>query len=259
MFGQEAVQDILKRELAERQLRNPSYSIRAFAQSLRVSPSALSEILRGKRRISKERALKLVDALSLSPQEQRRVIGLFETPDSEGQIPPVAYQELRSDQFSAVADWQHFAILSLAETKGFTSEIKWISRRLGISPLLAEQSLVRLERLGLVKKIRGQWKVSGQSFTSSDGIADSAIKKSHANDLRLAERSLLEDDIEDRDFTSVTMAVDPKKIPDIRKLVRSFRDKITAYAESGEKKEVYKLCVQLIPITRDNLSQNKRR
>ena len=40
--------EFLRRELTRRVQRNPAYSLRAFARDIRVSPSTLSEALRGR-------------------------------------------------------------------------------------------------------------------------------------------------------------------------------------------------------------------
>src|SRR5262245_217495 len=42
----------LKQELERRVAQNPAYSLRAFAKQLKMSPGALSEVLKGQRAIS---------------------------------------------------------------------------------------------------------------------------------------------------------------------------------------------------------------
>ena len=46
----------LEEELQKRIQKNPSYSMRSFAQSLQLSPSFLSHMLSGKRALSLEKA-----------------------------------------------------------------------------------------------------------------------------------------------------------------------------------------------------------
>lgn len=46
-------------ELASRKQRNPAYSLRAFARRLQMSPSFLSEVLKGKKAVSHSRAEQL--------------------------------------------------------------------------------------------------------------------------------------------------------------------------------------------------------
>ncbi len=46
--------EFLRRQLAQRCTDNPQYSLRAFAKSLRTDHSSLSQIMRGKRRLTTE-------------------------------------------------------------------------------------------------------------------------------------------------------------------------------------------------------------
>ncbi len=55
--------------------------------------------------------------------------------------------------------------------------------------------------------------------------------------------------LEKREYTSITMAIDPKNIPRARRLIDRFQDKVVAILESGEPTEVYNMNVQLFPLT----------
>ena len=48
------------------------------------------------------------------------------------------------DVFSYMSDWYHLAILELTFVKGFKSEAKWMSRRLGISEAEVKPAVDRL-------------------------------------------------------------------------------------------------------------------
>ena len=60
---------ILKEHLRRRQEVNPRYSLRAFAKKLEISPSKVSEVLSGKKRLSVERAESLAKKLGLTGKE----------------------------------------------------------------------------------------------------------------------------------------------------------------------------------------------
>ena len=63
------MRDLLNRELAVRRERNPRYSLRAFARSLAIDHSALSQILRGRRRLTIRTIRALGSRLRLSPEK----------------------------------------------------------------------------------------------------------------------------------------------------------------------------------------------
>lgn len=249
MSEQLAIQNQLRDYFLEAQRKNSSFSLRAYAKKLQISPSALSEILNGKRRVSMALAQKLLIQIGKDPKEQHRILNQFTNgssgPDSEDIL------TLSADQFHIVSDWYHFAILSLAETKGFQADAKWIAGRLGISLVQSEAAMERLERLQMVKWDRKKKKatLTGKEFRSPDDVALQAIRQSHLQDLELAEQAILQVPIERRDFTSMTMAIDAKKLPQAKKLIREFQDKISGLLETGSKDEVYKLCIHLLPLS----------
>ena len=57
--------DILRAELAKRQERNPSYSIRSFARCLGLGPTTISQALLRKRTLSKSSQRKVIAALKI--------------------------------------------------------------------------------------------------------------------------------------------------------------------------------------------------
>ncbi len=61
--------EILKYQLQQRQEINPKYSLRAFAKKLSISPSKVSEVLSGKKRLGVERAEEIANKLGLSALE----------------------------------------------------------------------------------------------------------------------------------------------------------------------------------------------
>ncbi|OFZ47663.1 MAG: hypothetical protein A2381_09395 [Bdellovibrionales bacterium RIFOXYB1_FULL_37_110] len=67
-------QHLLESEFHKRLERNTSYSLRAFALSLGLTSSAISELLSGKRKISVKKAESFVDLLDLTIEEKDRFI-----------------------------------------------------------------------------------------------------------------------------------------------------------------------------------------
>lgn len=242
---QEAVLNLLRQHWVEARQRHPQYSLRAFAKRLQVSPSTLSELLRGIRPVTRKQAEKLARLLALSPSQKEELFG-----EAQGSLPPLAYQGLAQDQFELVSDWVHFAVLSLTETKDFVASPEWIAERLGISLTRADRAWERLRRLGLLVRRRGKWESAAPRYESPDEIRLPALQNAHAQHFELARKSLQELELEVRDFTGITMAIDPSKLKQAKKKIREFRDEISKFLESGEKQEVYQLAVQLFPLSK---------
>ena len=199
---------ILLRKFREGQLRNTSYSQRAFAQKLGVSSGALSEIMKGKRSMSPRLKKKISAVLQLSPNEQ---IDFFDE-DLPGNLKPVRHEYFRLsvDQFHLISDWWHFAILNLVKTKGFKSDHKWIAERLGLSTKIISEAWDRLFRIGHLKRVQGKVVREYPRLETSDDFFDFSIRKAHIEDTKLIERSLLDVAIDNRDHTSMTIVMNKK-------------------------------------------------
>lgn len=256
-------QNWLLEELEHLRLKNPRYSLRAMAQRLGMSPGRLSEVMNGRRGLTRKTAEKIADRLDYDPKRRALFLATVERtnqtrssssatdPAPLKSIQPPKYDKIDIDSFHVVADWYHFAILSLMELNDFDPSPKWISSRLGITITQCEQAMERLKRTGLIEenKENGRLRSTGRNIETPTDIASSALKRSHRQTLEQAIQSLYDIPVEDRDITSMTMAISSKKLPEAKKLIREFRKKLAAFLEEGKADEVYNLNIQLVPVT----------
>jgi uncharacterized protein (TIGR02147 family) len=254
MKAQIEIQRLLRQKLTEAQQNNPRYSLRAFAGRTGLAPGALSAILNGKRSVSPKLATKICQALLLDPQERGEILRHFSRRESvsfpkDGDLEP-KYRELSAAQFRIVSEWQHFAILSLLNTRGFKSDPEWIARRLGITTTAAKTAIERLMSLEMLTLKNGKKLVRSDSpFRTSDDLADVSIRKSHEEGLDLAKDSLRKHPLTERDHSTITMAIDPARIAEAKARIRAFQDDLSELMESGHQQEVYRLAIQLFPLT----------
>ena len=238
------VRETLVRVFQEKKARNPGYSLRAFSRQLNLSPASLSQMLNGKRPISAKTLQQVLKNADLDAADTERIYATLRKDSSSRQV-------LDMDAFHMLSDWYYFAILSLSETEGFKGEAKWIAERLNIPADLAQTAIERLIRLEMLKMTDdGTLRPTGNSFSSPDGVTDLMIQKRHKQHLRLAENSLANDSVSQRDFTSVTMAIDPRKLPLAKEMIRKFRDRLCKVLESESQTEVFVFCQQLFPMTK---------
>ncbi len=235
----------LQEELASRQRVNPSYSIRAFARSLDMHHASVSAILRGERSIPSTQLDRIAANLGLSPAE--RVL-MHQSAHPKKTEKRRLLEEER--HFRIIAEWEHTAILSLMDLKVFKPNAKWIGRRLGITTDRAATCLETLLREGLIKNCPdGSLKKDDQSFRTTDGVTSRALKKFHIEALEMGLKKLASIDYDDRENGAVTFALNKKRLPQLRSMLRSFRRRFMETAEQGELDEVYQLCFQLYPLT----------
>ncbi|MBX2987952.1 MAG: TIGR02147 family protein [Bdellovibrionaceae bacterium] len=237
----------LRDELKSRQKSNQAYSLRAFAQSLQLSPAQLSQIISGKRNVTPKVFDQIARRLNFSPFERRRLFEGTVARDRQAGEEKRSFQ-LREDQFRLISDWHHFAILSLAKLKGAKNDPAWVAKRLNIKFYEAKEALLRLQRLDILD--------SGPCLSQktdplriASGVPSEAIRKYHRQILALAEEKITETPLEARDFSAMTMAIDPKNIPLAKKAIESFQEEMVSLLEKGNCQAVYTFSCQLFPVT----------
>lgn len=240
----------LNQEFARRAERNPRYSLRAFARDMDMSVGAASEILNGIRPVSNRLARAVVPFLALEKKTQEHLLSLL---DADERSAPAVYEliETSNEQCAKViAEGLHFAILSLTETQDFKNDPAWIAARLDSSEEQVTAALHRLKSLGYLVERDGRMTTSSPCFTSTSRVPSSALKAAQYENLDRARRAIESEPIERYDTTAITMAIDPDKIPLAIELIAEFRDNLSRFLESGQRREVFKFSMQLIPWSR---------
>ena len=257
MKEQIAVQKFLNQKLMEIRSKNPSYSIRAFASKLKLQPSATNEILKGQRRVSLKMAEKIADNLLLDPTEKSFLLKDFPTKikrktkfrDGDLDLQSAQFLKLSADQFSLISEGIHFAILSLIKTDDFKSDPEWISLRLGTTKKKVLSALERLKILQLIEIKANQIIRTAAPIKTSDDTLSVSLQKAYIEDMEVAKNKLLNVDVKKRDFTSLTLPVDPKLLPKAKEILRNAQLQLEELMEEGKQEEVYKLSMYLYPLT----------
>jgi transcriptional regulator with XRE-family HTH domain len=238
----------LEQEYLERRSRNRLYSIRSFARQLGVSKTSLAEVLAGKRDLSKKNALLVAARLHLSPSEKTALLDAV----SRTRGRPVAHPDhrLSDDTFRVISDLYHYAILNLAKLPSHEARPEWLAERLHVPVSDVTAALDRLVRLDFLE-IRDNRLV--RKVGSLDTVSDApsgAVRRHHAQTLRLAEASLERDPVEAREFGVITCAVDASKVLLAKERIRAFRRKLAVELESKTPDRVYTLSIQFFPVAK---------
>jgi transcriptional regulator with XRE-family HTH domain len=236
----------LQKQFTERCRRNSRYSLRAFAKALDMDPSTLSQILSGKRNVSKNIIKIICDRLSASPKE----MSIFGLSSLQGDTDP-DYFQVNMDTFSVISDWYHYAILELTFTSGFKSDAKWIAKKLSITVEEAKAAVERLKRLGLLLEENGSLIKSTRFLTNKAEVNTSAAHQQLQR--QIVEKALVAIDevsAEEKDVSSMTIAIDLSNLEKARELIRRFRREMCSLLEDGEQTQVYHLGIQLYPVSK---------
>lgn len=248
---QDNISKILLDEFNSKKEKNSRFSMRSFASQLGINSGALSQILNGKRRISKKQALKFMEVLDLTDEQRDAILEPFLIEDKlkdESNKERVLFDH---HKFSSNDLWKVLAILNLVKTKNFKLSVKYIANRLGLEEKETNDLMTKIfaQKLLIFTK-EGRLKRSNQTLCTTDNEADYSLKMSHKINCELASSALDNTQIEERDFTSVTFPMNGEKMDEARKKIRDFQKELCALLETGTCQEVYKLNVQLYPLTK---------
>ena len=252
MRNQSALQSALKSRLDTLRIRNPRYSMRSFAKRAGVSAGTMSMIIQGKRSVSQKLAEELSDRLNFDPQERSEVLApTLELQSEQNSSARESYVQISLDQYRVISDWQSFAILSLIKTVDFQSDDQWIADRLGLEIGDVKSAIERLMRLGMLELSHGRYARTTSKYRTTEDIANSSLRKSHSQTLDLAHASLERDSVEERDFTWITLPMDPEKMILAKSMIRKFQDDLSdSLGISSLPTEVYRLAIQFFPLTK---------
>lgn len=245
---------LLSLEFSRLRKKNPRFSLRSLARRLGVSPALLSGIMSGKLNVTKKAGAQILRELRADPHVSRELLrGLSNRQASRAPraTSDSSYAIVDMDQYEMIEDWYYFAILSLTETRNFRGESAWVARRLGIPLRQAGVALARLEKMGLLESDEhGRLRGTGKPFRTTSEIPSASLRNSHYQNLELARRSLDKDEVVNRDFSAMTVAIHPRHMAEAKRLLKEFRRKFADRLERGERTEVYRLCLQFFPLTK---------
>ena len=258
--------EILKDELQRRSQGNPRYSQGAFARDLHILPSRLSEVLNGKQGLSARTAREIAGRLGFAKGDVTYFTDLVMSQHGRSRSArqaarlrlkrlqkPGVYSALAEDHFRVISEWYHLAIVELAKLRGFRSEPQWIADALAISREEADSAIQRLIRVRLLRMNGGRLEpMQSHNFVSSEVPSDS-IRAFHSQMLDKARASLLSDPLPDRENQSYIVAIDERRLPELRRKIiewaRELDIDISQTSEPNEWTSIYCLTTHLFRLT----------
>lgn len=258
--------DCLKKEFQRRRLSNPQYSLRAFSKSIGVDIGVLSRTLSGKRSLSVTSADRISRNLKLTPEERSSFLhsigqekikrDLSRVPVPGDIVDDGQFHAVGNDEFRVIADWYHYAIMEMTFIHPKGLSIAQVSRSLGISKFEARTAIERLLSVGLLKKEGRVLKKTRANITTGDKNTTSlALRRHQKQMLQLGSVSLDRDALPERNFNSMTMAIDPAKLVTARVRIEKFVEDLCRHLEGPKRKKVYTLQVGLFPLEKKEVRQ----
>ena len=248
-------QIILENEFQCRLAKNAAYSMRSFARDLAISPSALSEIISGKRGLSVLKASSLVNQMDLPVKNKDIFIDSVKSTKARYKNKTKKnhsqFLQIQMDNFTVISDWYHFAILNLTKLEQFESNTNWIANRLGITEEETDKAIERLVRLSLLEKIDGQYKRVEKTLRTSEDVPSNAIKAHHKQILNKALLSVDNHTVKERALSATTIAIKKDKLDLAKQKIKKFREDMTECLGDEKAERIYNLNIQFIPMDQE--------
>jgi uncharacterized protein (TIGR02147 family) len=256
--------NILSEILSQRTATNASYSLRAFARDLGVSPQQLSNVINGRRGLGPSTAEKVVKRLGLDQTQKDFFLESLKAKFSKSKVQRVvsksklksmmvdaSTKNLEIEMFATISNWYHFTLLELIKiSKNKKLTKSWFAKKLGIPESEVKLALGRLQRLELISKTESGWEVNQDVIIADRGISTEAIRNFHRQILEKAIGALAFQTHEERYGSSSTIPIKVKDLALAKEMIQKFRidfDKAVTDSENGE--EVYGLSLQFFRLT----------
>ena len=241
--------EMLKQEFVDRKERRPQYSERAFARDLGLSAGFISLLFNHKRSLSPTMALKISQLLNWSESKSDAFIASVQqaklSTRKSGDFPKDEdlIEELKYDQFRLISNVRHFAVLEFVENRK-KATVEKICDYFSIGSAECEIILYRLTRLKMVRQ-QGNIYVAEPKKRKLKSVPSEAIRSHHSQCLDLAQKALVEQSFEEREFRSLTLSLDPKKIETAKKEMERFLSSFSKKYSTQSRGEVYQVNMQL--------------
>jgi uncharacterized protein (TIGR02147 family) len=223
-------------------------------------------VLKGQRMPSEELVLAFSADLNHSESERRYFELLVRREKYRDSIPRALLEELQklnpqlikrkpldAEVFSYVSAWHYCVILQIFQAPSFGARplaeaAALVSRRLGgkIVAADAESSILLLERLKfLTRDAGGRLSLSAHDpLIAIEEVPSAAGRKHHSEQMEQAKEALQRSPMSEREFSCLTFRASRRKLPELKKAVREFRDKFEKEFLEGESEDVCQLNVQ---------------
>jgi uncharacterized protein (TIGR02147 family) len=245
----------------ERSARRKSYSIRAFARDLGIRHSTLSAIMRGLHGMSGNLAREISAKLNLSKRETEYFVALVDSKHARSKlVRDEAKQKLLKltsarapekiiDSAHFLSTWVYPATLELVSLGSSRVDADFISKRLKISKPKAEEALMLLLSLGLIKKMDSGFARVKEHLVATGNTPKPILRQFHKQILDLGKKAIDEQPIEQRRVLSATFSFDSRKTEKARAwLYDVYQNFLNEFATGGTSDSVNAVSMQFFRV-----------
>ena len=254
----------LAAELEFRKAKNALYSLRSMSMQLGVSASTLSDVIKGKKKLSEKTALEVSKKLKLNAKETKYFQTLVHFENSqdenlkkvlENQLmvmnPKLRAQfEVRDEHYNVLSEWHHIAILELAALNPKMTP-SFISEQLNIELSQATSALNLLEKMALLERKGSAYTKTKKQFTFSSHLANQALRHFHKTMLAKAQVAIIEQTNQEKFIGSETFPLAQEDFAEAQDIIENWFQQLLQLSEKSTKKtHVYHAGIQMFQLNR---------
>jgi len=263
--------EFLREFYQEKKKENFFFSFQFMGRKVGVDPSALAKVLAGQRHLANQKISLMADLCELEGRHADYFEALVHFCKAKSQKQSREWFEkllkiransghvLSARQYKFYSHWYYTAIRAILGIEDFRIEdAAKIGKRL--DPPLQErrvsQSLKFLLTHGLISENEDGWLRPVHKHISSGNPREKAvdvqsIRRFQAEMIEQAKNSLENHDPQDRDFSTMTVAIGSEALDDVREIIAECRRAVRERLEMCENADtVYQLNMQFFPISR---------
>lgn len=242
---------LVTEEFEKRKLKNPKYSLRAFARDLDSNPATISQAMRKRRGLSSGSIKNIIKKLGLDinfqsvPKAKKKADLNF---DATGRLANRTTSE--SELFEK---WYISAILHLSLMKNNKSDPGWISQKLNITELQAKEGLKKLSDLGLICIDKDNLVRKSNAVVIKEDIPSQALIQYYRMQMQIGLASLSDNNIADSKFATTHLLMSKNQLIQLEKHIIAFLRNTTLKFESSNSDELYTFIVGAFLAKADDL------
>lgn len=205
-----------------------------------ISPSLITQIIKGRRQITRDRIEPLAQILRLSKTERLlldRRVSEIRAIKFKKTSPSTRPRALRSNADNSIlADWLHLYLKNAALLPGFIENANWIrvNHLLPVTETRILRSLRFLVFHGFLRRnLVGKLIAQDEITQSTNGIANPKIRAFHKNALKIAALAIEQIPLSDRCAHTVLLTLNTSRANELRELLAEFYERLIQFLEES--------------------------
>ncbi len=261
---------LLNERFKEKQGKNPSFSIRSWANQMGLaSHGGLQQILSGKRTVPKKYIPQIIKSLNFNTGEAMYFETLVDfekakTPEEKD----LYYQRLNHlrpnkkevqvveiENFRYFQNPLHSIVRTMIDRDDFENNPEWIRKNVRVKTTQREikEIIERLIVLGFVSEKDGVLEKVHKHIKNKVDVSSKAVETYHQLMSMMASEEVKKQSVDEREYNSFCLNLKRGQLKNAKRKMRDFIDEFIAEFEAPSKKsdETYQLNVQLFSLTKN--------